>query len=329
MHPADRVRYMLRIATSVAIAIGCLGTHTEINGQSNLPNPYQAIEGWAKLHAGRTWGAAASVEVDPDMKSIWVIERCGQNSCADSDLPPILKFDSSGRLVKSFGAGMFLFPHGFHVDHEGNVWVSDGRGEDGKGHQVFKFSPDGEVLLTLGTAGVPGEGPDTFNRPADIAVAPNGDIFVSDGHSPMETNMRIVKFSKDGTFIKAWGRKGTTRGELDDPHAIAFDSRGRLFVADRRNNRIQIFDQDGGYLDEWTQFGSPSGMSITKDDTLAVADMGTGIRIGSAKDGSVSAYIPAPTGATRVAESVAVDGQGNLYAGEVAGTKLTKYVTRD
>ena len=140
--------------------------------------------------------------------------------------------------------------------------------------------------------------------------------------------MRIVKFSKDGTFIKAWGKKGTARGELNDPHSIAFDSSGRLFVADRGNQRIQIFDQDGGFIDEWTQFGNPSGIFIAKDDTLYVADSGAGIRIGSAKDGSLSAYIQAPvpaTGSVRVAESVAVDGLGNVYAGENAGRKVTKY----
>ena len=167
-------------------------------------------------------------------------------ACDGSNLPPILKFDASGKLVKAFGAGLLLFPHGIHVDREGNVWVTDGLGKDGKGHQVFKFSPDGKVLLTLGKAGVAGNGPDEFNAPSAVLVAPNGDIFVGDGHGG-ETNARIVKFSKDGKFIKTWGKKGSGPGEFDIPHALAMDSRGRLFVGDRQNNRIQIFDQDGNY----------------------------------------------------------------------------------
>jgi DNA-binding beta-propeller fold protein YncE len=294
-----------------------------------LPNPYQKVEGWAKLPAGRTWGAPAALDLDPDGKSIWVFERCGENSCAGSHLAPILKFDESGTLVTSFGADKFIFPHGLNVDKDGNVWVSDGQGADGRGHQVFKFSPQGQLLLTLGKAGVAGDGPDTFNMPSDVAVAPNGDIFVADGHAPLMTNMRIVKFSKDGKFIATWGKKGTGPGELDDPHSIAFDSAGRLFVADRRNNRIQIFDQQGRVLDTWKQFGRPSGLFISKDDTLYVADQEAGIRIGSARDGSVRAFIkaqPAANGTIRVAESVAVDAKGNVYGGENGSKKLIKYV---
>src|SRR5205807_10332395 len=134
-----------------------------------------------------------------------------------------------------------------------NVWITDAQGKDGKGHQVIKFSPEGKVLLTLGKAGVTGDGADTFNQPSDVVVAPNGDIFVADGHGG-NSNARIVKFSKDGKFIKAWGKKGSAPGEFDTPHALAFDSKGRLFVADRANDRIQIFDQDGKFLDQWKQF---------------------------------------------------------------------------
>ncbi len=192
-------------------------------------------------------------------------------ACDGSNLAPILKFDASGKLVKSFGEGMFLFPHGIHVDPDGNVWLTDGLGKDGKGQQVFKFSPDGKVLMTLGKAGVAGNGPDEFNAPSAVLVAPNGDIFVADGHG-RETNARIVKFSKDGKFIKTWGKKGSAPGEFDIPHALAMDSQGRLFVADRQNNRIQIFDQDGKFLDQWTQFSRPSGLYIDKNDVIYVAE---------------------------------------------------------
>ena len=332
----DRETDLLRTAAIVTAVVSVGMPSGGIHAQAD-PTIYSYEEtgtnDWGQLPAGRTWGAPAGVEMDPDRETLWVLERCGDYNgpgCSASDLPAILKFDSSGTLVHSFGAGMFLFPHGFAVDHEGNVYVTDGRGEDGKGHQVFKFSPDGELLLTLGQPGVPGEGPNTFNRPSDVAVAKNGDIFVADGHTGMDTNMRIVKFSKDGTFIKDWGKKGTAPGDLNGAHGLAFDSRGRLFVADRGNNRVQVFDQDGNFIDAWTQFGSPSGLFISPDDTLYVADMTQGIRFGSARDGSLSGYIkprsPAPGESVRVAETVAVDAGGNVFAGENAGMKLMKFV---
>jgi len=303
------------------------------------PNPYQPVTDWAKLPSGRTWGSTSAVGVDPT-GNIWVAERCGQNSCAGRSEAPILQFDPSGTLLKSFGAGMFIFPHGFHVDDEGNVWVTDAQGRDGKGHQVVKFSPDGKVLLTLGKAGIAGDGPDTFNQPSDVVTGRNGDIFVADGHD-RETNARIVKFSKDGRFIKTWGKRGSAPGEFDTPHAIAIDSRGRVFVGDRANNRIQIFDQDGKFLEEWKRFSRPSGIFIDRNDVIYVADSESntkrnpgwkrGIYIGSARDGKVTAFIPDPEpdpdkSATSGAEGVAADPQGNIYGAEVGPKTLRKYV---
>lgn len=313
------------------------------------PNPYQTVEGWAKMPEGRTWGATSAVDIAPDGKSIWVAERCGGNSCAGSNLPAVLKFDETGKLIKSFGAGMFIFPHGIHVDLQGNVWVTDGvppgpanPATAGKGHIVVKFSPEGKVLLTLGKAGVPGDGPDTFNQPSDVITAPNGDIFVADGHGG-NTNARIVKFDKNGKFIKTWGKKGTAPGEFDTPHSLAMDSKGRLFVADRNNNRLQIFDQDGKFLDEWKQFSRISGLYI-RNDMLYAADSESnaarhagwkrGIRIGSVKDGKVTAFIPDPEpnpdrAATSAAEGVAVDAKGNLYGAEVGPPRaLKRYVKK-
>jgi sugar lactone lactonase YvrE len=322
---------ILLAAAAVAVA------SNEPNAQ---PNPYRTVSDWAKLPEGRTWGSTAGVDVDSH-DHIWVAERCGANSCAGSNLAPILEFDTSGKLLKSFGAGMFVFPHGIYADKDGNVWVTDGQGKDGKGHQVFKFSPDGKVLLTLGKAGVPGNGPDTFNMPSDVVVAPNGDIFVADGHGG-ESNSRIVKFSKDGKFIKAWGKKGTGPGEFDIPHALAFDSKGRLFVGDRNNNRIEIFDQDGNFIDQWRQFSRPSGIFIDKHDIIYVADSESnsvrpnpgfkrGMRVGSAKDGTVTAFIPDPVEVattTSAAEGVAVDSKGAIYGAEVANKDLKKYVKK-
>ena len=339
----------LRVAMMAVAALATASALAEAPPNSQ-PNPFRTVENWFKLPAGRMWGSTSAVDIDRDGTSIWVAERCGANSCTGKMDPPILKFDQSGTLVKSFGGGMFVFPHGIAVDKDGNVWVTDGQGRDGKGHQVFKFSPDGEVLMTLGKAGVAGDGPDTFDQPDDVAIAPNGDIFVSDGHTPAMGNARVMKFTKDGKFIKQWGKHGSGPGEFEVPHALAFDSRGRLFVGDRANNRIQIFDQDGNFIDQWKQFSRPSGVYIDNHDVIYVTDSEStdkpgygynpgwrrGIRVGSAKDGSVAAFIPDPLSppadgklpATSAAEGVAADAAGNVYGAEVGPKTLKKYVRK-
>ena len=306
------------------------------------PNPYRTVEHWYHLPEGRTMGSTSAVAVAAD-GHIWVAERCGANSCRDSQLAPVLEFDQSGKLLRSWGAGMFVFPHGLTIDKDGNLWITDGQGIEGKGHTVFKCSPDGKVLMTLGRPGVAGDGPDAFNQPNAVAIAPNGDIFVADGHNTGRGNARVTKFTKDGKFIKQWGGHGSGPGQFEMPHTLAFDSKGRLFVGDRGNNRIQIFDQDGKFLEEWKQFSRPSGVYIDANDILYVADSesaegGTyaphpgwkrGIRIGSAKDGKVTALIPDPspgTAITTAAEGVAADKQGNVYGAEVGPKDVKKYV---
>jgi hypothetical protein len=299
-------------------------------------NPYRE-DGWAKLPDGRKLGQTSAIGIAPD-GNIWIFERCGANSCVGSNVAPIIKLDRSGKYVTSFGAGMFVFPHGLHVDRDGNIWVADADGKEGKGHQVVKFSPDGKVLLTLGKAGVAGAGPDTFNRPSAVTTAPTGDIFVADGHGG-ESNARVVKFSKDGKFIKAWGKKGTAPGEFDAPHAIAADSSGRVFVGDRSNNRVQVFDQDGNFLEEWKQFGRPSGIFIDGNDNIYVSDSQStpkvnpgvkrGIRIGSTKDGTVKALIPglgANPETQIVGEGLVADAKGNVFWSETAGMTVRKFV---
>jgi sugar lactone lactonase YvrE len=341
-HTAHTRRARLTLAGATLATVAISGAWLEAQPANSQPNPYRTVEGWAKMPEGRTWGATSAVEVDRDGKSLWVAERCSANTCAGSSLPAVLRFDETGRLKASFGAGMFVFPHGIHVDGDGNVWVTDARGKDGKGHQVFKFSPEGKLLLSLGKAGVAGERPDTFNQPSDVVVGANGSIFVADGHDE-NSNARIVKFSKDGKFVKAWGKHGSAAGEFEVPHGLAFDSRGRLFVADRSNNRIQIFDQEGKFLEEWKQFSRPSGIYIDKNDVLYVADSESngktnpgwkrGIRIGSAKDGKVTAFIPDPEPdpekvITSAAEGVAADAAGNIYGAEVGTRSLKKYVKK-
>jgi len=365
-----------------------LGYNTPTN---DLPNPYKTVEGFFKLPAGRTWGSTSAIDVDRDGTSIWVGERCGANTCLDrasgqmSKLPSVLKFNASGDLVASFGAGMIIFPHGMHVDRDGNVWVTDGqdnapqpaRGTPAAGgaapaagrgaapaggaaagggrgaprlgplpgatigHQVFKFSPEGKLLMTLGKPGG-AAAPDYFHQPNDVITNQKGEIFVSEGHG--QGNARILKFSPDGKLIKTWGELGSGPGQFNQPHGLAFDSQGRLFVADRANNRIQIFDQEGNLLDTWHQFSRLSGIYIDRNDNIYGADSESnnarnhgewrrGIRIGSVKDGKVTAFIPdpadpngGPMAGTSAAEGVVVDSQGNIFGAEVGPRAVKKYV---
>jgi sugar lactone lactonase YvrE len=315
---------LLSLSVVVIVAL------TNVSAQDN---PYKAAPGWPQLPANIKLGGVISVE--PDAKGdIWVFHR---------NQPPILEFNQAGVLIKSFGTDMFVQPHGMTIDRDGNVWVTDSQTKDGKGGQVFKFSPDGKVLMTLGKAGVAEETNQSFAGPSDVVVASNGDIFVTDGHAA-NANGRVVKFSKDGTFIKSWGTThGSGPGEMNQPHSIAVDSRGRLFVADRSNSRIDIFDENGKLLDTWKQFGRPSGVFIDKKDTIYVVDSQSnatqnpgftrGIRIGSAKDGKVTAFIPdtlpdPDKNNNAGAEGIGADASGNIYAGEVTTMALKKYVRK-
>lgn len=361
-------------ATTALVLAGAARAQAPVAPINDLPNPYRTIESWARLPEGRTWGSTSAVDIDKDGTSIWVAVRCSTNSCAGSTLDPILEFDSTGTLVAHFGAGLFVAPHGIYVDRDDNVWVTDcactgggrgrgaaGRGADSttvqpaaapprapRGHQIFKFSRDGKLLMTLGVPG--GSRDSAFFQPNDVLVAPNGDIFVAEGHSSSEGSVaRLFKFSKDGKLIKAWGTLGHGPDDFDQPHALAMDSKGRLFVGDRGNNRIKILDQDGNLLDTWYQFSRPSGIYIDAQDNIYVADSESGsvartrtdwkrgIRIGSARDGSVKYFIPDPAvnpPSTSSAEGVAVDARGNIYGAEVgpsayganATSHLKKYV---
>jgi DNA-binding beta-propeller fold protein YncE len=331
----NQSRASLAFAAGAAALLAISGVFAQSADPNAAPNPYKMEDNWAKLPDGRKMGAAIGVEVDRDGKSVWVFDRCGGNDCGKSNVAPIMKLDPTGKLVTSFGGGMFNFPHGLGVDREGNVYVTDERAKNGKGAVLVKFSPEGKVLLTIGKPGMPGDGEDTLDGPSDVVVAPNGDIFVADGHGG-NTNDRIVKFSKDGKFIKAWGKHGKAQGELDTPHGIAIDSTGRLFVADRVNSRVQIFDADGKFLAEWKQFGRPSSVAIGKNDVLYVADSQSdaqrnapfkqGIRIGSAKDGNVTAFIPIASAEIGTPESITVDDQGIIYAGYTGKMALRRFV---
>jgi DNA-binding beta-propeller fold protein YncE len=352
MH-AGRAALILGLIGSVGSAAESQDAPKPVN---DAPNPYQTVEGWAKMPGSRAWGSTSAVAIAPNGKDVWVAERCGANSCLGSSLPSVYKFDATGNVVTSFGAGLILSPHGIDVDREGNVWVTDCTctlGRDAAppnppaGHQVFKFSHDGKLLLTLGKAGGAGRQPGDsgfFWQPNDVLVAPNGAIYVSEGHSSSAGSIaRIRKFSKDGKLIATWGQFGHGPDDYDQPHALAMDSRGRLFVGDRGNNRIKILDQNGKLLDTWYQFSRPSGIYIDQADRIYVADSESGsvdkartdwkrgIRVGSAKDGKVTAFIPDPAEnppSTSAAEGVAVDVAGNIYGAEVGPRALKKYVKK-
>src|SRR5215831_2938267 len=376
MTQLDRI---MRVKISLIGAICAIDwqahAQTPVPPTNDAPNPYETVDNYFKLPEGRTWGSTSAVDIDKDGKSIWVGERCGKNSCADSpDLDPILHFDAKGNLINSFGKGKIMFPHGVHVDKQGNIWITDGQDnapreapqpgaapaaatgpnpKATKGHQVFKFDRDGKLLMTIGKAGGATGPTECCWQPNDVITNDKGEIFISEGHGQNQ-NDRIVKFSKDGKFLQAWGTRGSGPMQFNQPHALAYDSKGNLYVGDRANNRVLVFDKNMNQIADWPQFSRPSGLYIDKHDMLYSADSESGginpahgdwkrgIRIGSVKDGKVTAFIPDPlptcergqqpgnpptcgTG-TWVAEGVAVDDAGNVYGAEVGPRKLTKYV---
>lgn len=333
---------------------------------TELPNPYRLVDGWPTLPAdmnGARWGEVIRVHVHSD-GNIWVFHRCfntvpaGSATCigrGDAN-PPILEFSPSGKLLKSFGSGLFAYPHGFTVDRDGNLWTTDVNdqavvlGMSAKnaqgvvmGQEVLKLDPSGKVLMMIGKEGVAGNGPDTFDRPTGVAVGPNGDVFVTDGHAPNRHNSaRVVKFSREGRFLRSWGHLGTAAGDFDEPHDIFIGgSQNRVYVADRKNNRIQVFDQEGNFIAAWKQFGQPSSVFVANDDTIYVgasfpdpaAKKGElrGIVVGNVRDGSLKAFIPDPADPDKLergtsASGIAADGAGNIYAADVGAHSLRKYV---
>ncbi|OFW45754.1 MAG: hypothetical protein A3J29_16320 [Acidobacteria bacterium RIFCSPLOWO2_12_FULL_67_14b] len=335
-----------------------------------LPNPAPNVtKNWGELPAGRKWGTSAGIDIDPKDGHVWAYERCGAGTagggpvdCDNNPVDPVFKFDRrSGKVLANIGKGVMVTPHGIHVDRDGNVWIADFAGnKDGtKGHQVHKFSPKGEKLLSLGIAGKPGNADGQFNQPNDVVVGPDGSIYVADGHDGqgMTTNAaiaeglkrgataRISKFTADGKFIKSWGKLGVRHGEFRTPHALVFDARGRLWVADRGNHRLEIFDQEGTYLESRYAYGRISGFFI-KGDLLYAIDSESGplnhpnwrdgVRIGPLDEDRITAFIPPFEREDRVyqgtaGEGVAVDADGNVYAAEgpnslnQAGGAFTKY----
>jgi DNA-binding beta-propeller fold protein YncE len=362
-------------SANALLAQGAAKVANPITGEG-LPNPApKVIRNWGELPAGRTWGTTAGVDIDPIDGNVWAYERCGAGaaagaggggvSCDTTVVDPIFKFDRhTGKVLANFGKGVMVTPHGISVDRQGNVWIADFGGNDAgtKGHQVHKFSPKGEKLLSLGIAGKAGSADGQFNQPNDVVVGPDGSIYVADGHDAqgMTTNAaiaegikrgatsRISKFSPDGKFIKSWGKIGVRHGEFRTPHALMFDAKGRLWVADRGNHRIEIFDADGKYLESRYMYGRVSGFFI-KGNTVYAIDSESGplnhpnwrdgVRIGPLDEDRITGFIPPFEREDRVyqgtaGEGVAVDADGNVYAAEgpnsltQAGGAFTKYAVK-
>ena len=336
-----------------------------------IPNPNpNRIGSWASLPEGREWGSTAGMDTDPTDGHVWGYERCGSGSaggpgvnCDNNLVDPIFKFDRhTGDVLANFGAGVFVTPHGIYVDDDGNAWVTDfaGNAEGTKGHQVHKFSPDGELLMSLGTAGQPGNDPARLNQPNDVIVGPDGSIFVADGHSGQNMTTaeqmaegraagltgRIVKYSADGEYLMEWGEIGTEHGQFRTPHALEFDAQGRLWVADRGNHRLEIYDQQGNYLESRYLYGRISDLFITDDDMVYAIDPESsearhinwrnGVRIGPVDQDWLVGFIGPWESASRpqngvTGEGIAVDADGNVYVAEGpaslsdAGSAFTKY----
>ena len=360
-----------RIAPLVAAAIVTLGMLVQAQQRGGTArtdavppvnagaNPYRIVRDWAQLNLeARPWGGSNGVAIDRDGKTVWATDRCGPGTtpgCFGSRVNPVHHFDESGREIRSFGGGLFVWPHGIHVDREGNVWVTDARaagadeiaktpGEVRKGSVVVKFSPDGKVLLTLGTPGVRGNPPEALTDPVDVVTDPgSGDVYVAESHTDVaDPNLvgRISVFDKNGRFLRTIGRTGTGPGEFRTPHALEFDSRGRLIVADRHNHRIQILTKAGAFIAEYLDFGRVSGLALDANDGIYTADSESservhpgwlrGIRIGSLTDGKVTTFIPAhtnpPAAEGAMGEGIAVDAAGNVYTAEAQLRGITKYV---
>jgi hypothetical protein len=365
---------LVALTTSVLVACGADDQSGNIVTGEGFPNPNPVFTNeWGDLPAGREWGSTAGIDIEPIEGLVWAYARCGAGAfgdgepvnCDSNPVDPIFKFDRhTGEILANIGGGIMMTPHGIHVDDEGNVWVADfaANAAGTKGHQVHKFSPDGELLMSLGTAGQPGNDRTHFNQPNDVIVGPDGSIYVGDGHNgqfmlserALEEGRlagqtgRIVKFAPDGTFIRQWGQLGTEHGDFRTPHALEFDSQGRLWVADRGNHRLEIFDQDGNYLESRYTYGRISGFFITDDDMVYAIDSEShptrhpvwhcGVRIGPLNEDRIVAFIPGyqtERGEQGTAgEGIAVDADGNVFAAEgpaslpLAGGSFTKYTAR-
>jgi DNA-binding beta-propeller fold protein YncE len=275
---------------------------------------YKVVKDWAQLPTGWNFGECSGVAIDRN-DNVWVFNR-GKH--------PVIQFDKNGNMLQSWGDGTIVSSHGIRVDPDGNVW-----GIDVKGHVVIKYSPAGRVLMILGNRqGVAGknDSKDAFNEPTNIAFEPNGDFYVSDGY----VNSRVMKFNRDGEYITHWGEKGTGDGQFNLVHDVVRDARGRLYVADRTNQRVQIFDGTGKFLGKWTNLGSPWGLDyVARENSIYMCD-GVNNRVLKLNlegeiQGVLGSYGKAP-GKFDFAHSIGVDSTGAIYVAEIKNWRVQKFV---
>jgi len=273
---------------------------------------YRLVPNWPTLPADLKLGGVAAVATDSTDR-VYLFHR-GKS--------PILVFDRDGKYLRSWGEGLVKTSHGLRIDRENNIWTTDIAH-----HLVMKFNAEGKLLLTLGKKDDPGATPDKFNKPTDVAVAANGDFYVADGYG----NSRVVKFSKDGKYLKEWGTKGKGEGEFNLPHAVCVDDKGQVYVGDRENNRVQLFDADGKFLSQWKDSGAPYGLYLTDQGQLLVADgRASGVRLLDDEGKPVSRWGEKGTGAGQfqMPHWLCVDSQGALYVAEVTGQRVQKFVAK-
>ncbi len=296
---------------------------------------YQVVHGWPVLPPGEVLGSAAGVDVN-SRGEVYVFHRAGRTweeplPTTPIRRPTIAVFDGeSGRLLRQWGAGQFAMPHGLSLDHHGNVWMTDVAL-----HQVFKFSPHGRLLLTIGERAVSGDDGHHFNRPTDVAVLPDGSFYVSDGYG----NTRIARFAPDGRFVSQWGRPGNGPGEFNVPHAIRIDTQGLVYVADRENDRVQVFNPDGRFIRQWRSsgIGRPYSLALVNARLAAVVDGGEQPEEGPDRSGAALVTRSGQVvsrfgrfgnydGQFRMAHDVASDARGNLYIVDIAGQRVQKFI---
>jgi DNA-binding beta-propeller fold protein YncE len=298
------------LLTSIALVVG-VALLTPSVDKADTVFKYQAVAGWPQLPAGSKFGDMTAVATDAADR-VYVFHR-GQQ--------PIMVFDKNGKFLRSWGDKLIDTAHGLRVDRDGNVWTTDIGN-----HLVTKFDPAGKVLLTLGKKDQPGDGRDEFNEPTDVAVAPSGEFYVADGYG----NSRVVKFAKDGKYLKEWGKKGTSAGEFDLPHTICLDAKGRVYVGDRENNRVQVFDADGKFLAQWKASGAPYGLFFSGERMLLADGRANAVNVLDLEGKVLGRWGEKGTGAGQfeLAHWVCVDSQGSVYVAEGDGQRVKKFVAK-
>jgi peptidylamidoglycolate lyase len=331
-----RTDAMMRKILLGALGLALLaGAPAVADGAGKPQAGYHVVHGWPVLPAGRALGSVAGVSVDAS-GNVWVFHRAGRtwsdpfppDTIAE---PTVAQFDGrTGRLLREWGAGQFVMPHGLTVDPAGNIWLTDVALQ-----QVFKCNPEGKVLLTLGEARVAGNDGAHFNRPTQIAVAADGSVLVADGY----INTRIARFTPDGHFLGQWGTPGKGAGQFDHPHAIVIDGAGRVYVADRENDRVQVFDASGHYLEQWASpaIGRPYGVALVGTREVAIADGGVQPAHGPDRSGLVITdrhgrliervgRFGNQDGQFMMAHHIAADPNGAIYVVDITGRRVQKFV---